>query len=230
MNYFLDSNVILGYIFTLDNCFDSVSVFLIENQNYFYSDHVDEEVKKVFQEKNNQYQLFLLKVCRCINQIKDNDLINEFHLHEQINSFKSIGELKVFEMHEVLDKIWKELDFNENHDSFEVKLKFNGFQNDFYSSNCYRKNYIFNKMTQIPNHIKKDKQILDMIKKESLRHDFLYDEDENILFDVNEYCNKNKHLNLKFVSVDQDFLKAIEILMEYLCINECINLGKFKNC
>ena len=85
-------------------------------------------------------------------------------------------------------------------------------------------------MTQIPNHIKKDKQILDMIKKENLRHDFLYDEDENILFDVNEYCNKNKHLNLKFVSVDQDFLKAIEILMEYLCINECINLGKFKNC
>jgi hypothetical protein len=53
---------------------------------------------------------------------------------------------------------------------------------------------------------------------------YLHDEDENILFDANEFCRNNMKLNLQFVSADQDFLKVIEILKDYLCIKEYVNL------
>ena len=67
-----------------------------------------------------------------------------------------------------------------------------------------------------------------MIEKEKLKDYLLHGSDENILFDANEFCKNKPELNLKFVSADQDFLKAINILMEYLCIGDCINLLEFK--
>lgn len=229
MNYFLDSNVILSYIFTLDNNHYFANNFLVAENYYFSSEHVNKEVCHVFRNKNSQYQLFLLKLSRYINQFNDVDLINEFFIHNMINTLKPIGKLENKEMHDVLDKIWEELDFSENHDSFDVKLKFGIFQNDFLSSNNLRKNYILNEMFQVPNHGKKDKRILDYIKKVGLRDTLLHDEDENILFDANEYCINNPELNLKFVSADQDFLKAIDILRDVLCIKESINLLEFSN-
>lgn len=82
------------------------------------------------------------------------------------------------------------------------------------------------KLIIVPNHKINDKIILDIIKKESLGK-YLHDEDENILFDANEFCKNNLKLNLQFVSADQDFLKIIEILKDYLCIKEYINVMEF---
>ena len=226
MNYFIDSNVILGYIFTLDNIHYYADNFFSTDNYYFCSNHVDEEVSKVFHNKNSQYQLFLLKLSSYFNQFNDTDLINELDVHDKINSITPIGRLKVNEMHDVLDKIWNELNFDENHDSFEVKLKFHSFQNDFLSSNNLRKHKILNELIIVPNHKIKDKIILDLIKKEGLGK-YLHDEDENILFDSNEFCKNNLKLNLQFVSADQDFLKVIEILKDYLCIKEYINVMEF---
>ena len=84
-------------------------------------------------------------------------------------------------------------------------------------------------MKIVPNHTKKDKIILDKIKQENLRSNLLHGADEEILFDANEFCKNNPDLNLKFVSADQDFLKAIDILMDFLCIDESINLVEFSN-
>ena len=105
MNYFIDSNVILGYIFTLDNIHYYADNFFSTDNYYFCSNHVDEEVSKVFHNKNSQYQLFLLKLSSYFNQFNDTDLINELDVHDKINSITPIGRLKVNEMHDVLDKI-----------------------------------------------------------------------------------------------------------------------------
>ena len=229
MNYFLDSNVILSYIFTLDNNHYFANNFLATDNYYFCSKHVNHEVCDVFRNRNSQYQLFLLKLSRYFNQFDDSELINEFSIHHMINTLKPIGKLENYEMHNVLDKIWEELDFGENQDSFDVKSKFGIFQNDFLSSNNLRKENIFNLIFQVPNHTIKEKKILDMIKKQNLRDNLLHEEDENILFDANEFCKNNRQLNLKFVSADQDFLKAIDILMRVLCIKESVNLLEFSN-
>ena len=229
MNYFLDSNVILSYIFTLDDNHYFANNFLATDNYFFHSKHVNDEVEDVFRNNNYLYQLFLLKLSRHINRFNDYDLINEWSIHKMIDTLKPIGKLKHHDMHKVLDKIWEEMDFNENHDSFDVKLKFGIFKNDFLSSNNLRKDYIFNESVQVPNHTKKDKNILDLIKKENLRDNLLHDKDEDILFDANEFCKNNPDLDLKFVSSDQDFLKAIDILMDELCIKESINLIEFSN-
>lgn len=229
MNYFLDSNVILSYIFTLENNHCFADNFLVTDNYYFCSQHVNDEVDVVFKDKNSQYQLFLLKLSKHINQFNDNDLINEWGIHSIINSFKPIEKLKLKDMHNALNKIWIELEFSENHDSFDVKLKFSIFQNEFLASNNLRKKYILNEIIQVPNHLKKDKKILDKIIKENLRNKLLHGEDENILFDANEFCRDNPSLNLKFVSADQDFLMAIDILMDVLCIKDMINLLDFSN-
>ena len=229
MNHFLDSNVILSYIFTLDNNHPFAKNFLVVENYYYCSKHVNDEVCIVFKNKNSQYQSFLLKLSRHINKFNDYDLINEGDIHNIINTFQPIGKLELNEMHNALNKIWLKLKFCENHDSFDVKLKFDIFQNEFLSSNNLRKDFISNSINLVPNHTKKDKIILNKIKKENLRNMLLHGEDENILFDANEFCKNNPKLNLKFVSADEDFLKAFDILMGELCIKETINIMEFSN-
>ena len=46
---------------------------------------------------------------------------------------------------------------------------------------------------------------------------------------IYEFCKNNKDLKLIFVSADQNFIKAIDILMEYLCFDDCVNLIEFSN-
>ena len=157
------------------------------------------------------------------------DLIEEFDVHHEINSFENINNLNKKEMHFALNTIWNRLSFDNYHDAFEVKMVFDDFLNNFQSRHSYRKDVLFNEFNLIPNHTKKDKLILDLIKKENLKDNLLHGEDEDILFDADEYCINNPELTLKFVSADQDFLKAIDILRDVLCIKESINLLEFSN-
>ena len=184
------------------------------------------EVEKIFRIKTRNYQDFLLKLLKVINNFSDYDLINEYDIHKEINSFECIGKLNNKEMHFALKIIWKNLSFDYYHDVFDVKLILDNFLNNFQTRHSYRKKELLKKLIIVPNHKIKDKIILDIIKKESLGK-YLHDEDENILFDANEFCKNNLKLNLQFVSADQDFLKVIEILKDYLCIKEYINVMEF---
>ena len=204
---------------------NSINYFQLKN-NYFYSHNVKNEVEKIFRIKTRNYQDFLLKLLKVINNFSDYDLINEYDIHKEINSFECIGKLNNKEMHFALKIIWKNLSFDYYHDVFDVKLILDNFLNNFQTRHSYRKKELLKKLIIVPNHKIKDKIILDIIKKESLGK-YLHDEDENILFDANEFCKNNLKLNLQFVSADQDFLKVIEILKDYLCIKEYINVMEF---
>ncbi len=229
MNYFLDTNVIIGYIFLLDNLNKSSEDFISFESSHFYSDHVKKEVDDVCFRNHKQYRNFLLHLSRFFSKFSDNSLINEFEGHKLIDKMNSIGTLDIDEMHDAFNVIWENLDFNINHDAFDVKNKFSVFTNNFQSSHVLRKNYLFNKMTLVPNHTQKDKRILYKIKEEKLRDNWLHGEDENILFDANEFCQKNKNINLEFVTADNDFTEAIGRLSDYLCFDGCINLLEFSS-
>ena len=228
MNSFLDSNVILNYIFAFDK-YHLESKFVIFNSINYYSQNVQKEVIESFIRKNKEYKSFLLAILNFMDKFSDYDVMNEYIIQQFISGFKSIGKFKVNDMHSVFDKIWNNLGFDDTQDVFEVKLKFDYFIKEFQFLHQFRKDAVLNALIQVPNHSKKDKNILDLIKKENLRDNLLHDKDEDILFDANEFCKNNQDLNLKFVSADQDFLKAIDILMDVLCINESINLIEFSN-
>ena len=80
-------------------------------------------------------------------------------------TIQPIGKLKNKDMHLIVSILWETLNFDENHDSFDVKLRFNFFKMDFFKSNNVRKDKIFNKLILVPNHTKKDKVFLIIVEK-----------------------------------------------------------------
>lgn len=229
MDYFLDSNVIIGYIFNFDSINRNVVKFIEFKNNYYYSDNVQNEIEKVYKNKNRQYGMFLLMIWNFLNSLSDNDLIDEYKVHDSINSYNTVIGIKQNDMHLALNIIWNLLSLDGFHDVFEIKSIFEDFLNNFQSRHSFRKDHILNNMILVPNHARKDKQILEKIDEFHLRDELLHRNDEKILFDANEFCKNNKGLNLKFVTADQDFFKVIDILMDNLCFDECINLIEFTN-
>lgn len=58
MNHFIDTNVIIGYIFVLDYLNEnSINYFQLKN-NYFYSHNVKNEVEKIFRIKTEIIKIF----------------------------------------------------------------------------------------------------------------------------------------------------------------------------
>ena len=155
MNHFIDSNVIIGYIFVLDYLNQKSNYYFNFNNNYYYSQNVKNEVEKVFKIKSRYYQEFLLKIIKFLNSFSDYDLIEEFDVHHEINSFENINNLNKKEMHFALNTIWNRLSFDNYHDAFEVKMVFDDFLNNFQSRHSYRKDVLFNEFNLIPNHTKK---------------------------------------------------------------------------
>ena len=229
MNYFLDTNVIIGYIFSLDYLNINSNEFISFENYHYYSVNVKEEVELVYVRNQKQYRLFLLILMRFFSKFSDNTLINENRGHGLIDTLDDIGTLKTNQMHTAFNIIWKKLNFNLNHDAFEVKKKFSIFSNDFHSDHALKNQHILDKLILVSNHTKKDQKILDKIRQENLNMRLLHKKDEDILFDANEFSKENPQLNLKFVSADKNFIKAINILMDYLSFSDCVNLHEFEN-
>lgn len=229
MDSFLDSNVIIGHIFCLDSSFEASKKFIFRSDNNFFSLNVKNEVERTFIRKNTEFDRFLSRLYRKIEHNGDLALLSREYLHKHIKKFDNIGNLDVADMQYAFEKMWEHFGFSENQEAFLIKLKLNDFINNFEGTHIVRKNQIFKELSSVPNHSKKDTQILDKIKKENLRDTLLHGADEDILFDANEFCKNNPELNLKFVSADQNFLKAIDILRDYLCLKESINLVEFSS-
>lgn len=229
MNSFLDSNVIIGYIFQLDSSFDKSKELIFYSDSNFCSENVINEVNGVFKRKSSEFTEFFIKLDREISEFEDNPLVSCGEIHESITKFNDIGKLKVKDMHIAFEKLWNLFKFSENQELHIIKLMFDKFFRNYNDLNYSRKCYIFNELKLVPNHSKKDKKILDIIKKENLKDRLLHDSDEDILFDANELAENNKELDLEFVTADQNFYKAINILMDYLSFDKCINLMEFSN-
>lgn len=229
MNSFLDSNVVLGYIFCIDSLFEVSREYIFNSNNNFYSKNVKNEVNAVFSRKSFEFTNFLINLTKIMNDLKDVSLISIVEFHRFIENFDDIGRFKVNEMHTAFEKLWNFFDFGENQEVFIIKSNLNTFLRNFNSLNFTRKNNILNKLILIDNHKNKDKTILELIEKENLRDGLLHGSDEEILFDANEFAKNNKDLNLKFVTADQRFFEAITILKEYLSFGDCINLMEFSS-
>lgn len=226
MNCFLDTNVIIAYIFSLDNLNKYSKCIVFKSDNKYYSYNVKKEVDKVFYRKNFDFERFFSKVSLELDAFNDFELLSRSELQNCIDNFDNIGNFNVNDMHSSFEKMWNEFNFGENQEIFIIKLKLNDFIRNFEALHHLRKLNFYNEMILVPNHSKKNPLILDKIEKENLR-ELLHGEDENILFDLNEFCQKNRDLNLKFVSADSDFLNVVNCLIEELCISDCISLKEF---
>ncbi|MBO6122576.1 MAG: hypothetical protein J6P09_01900 [Methanobrevibacter sp.] len=58
MNTFLDTNVIIGYIFSLDDLNDSAELLVFNSDRIHYSENVQNEVNEVFTRKKFEFETF----------------------------------------------------------------------------------------------------------------------------------------------------------------------------
>ena len=228
MIHFYDTNVLIGYIYSIDPLNEASKKAIDKKNNNYYSEHVKGEVEGVAFRKDREYAKFLRKVSKLINKTGDNDFIDLSEIHNAISRFKKIGELDVDNMHSAIEVIWQELGFDENTDAFKVKSNFNNYLNTFQSRHRLYRIQCFNNMGCIPAYSQIDIAVLNKIKKEALRRDdCLHEADEKILFDVHEYMKNNPNADLLFISGDKRFVKAIFILIDVLAFNRVIYLEDF---
>ena len=227
MIHFYDTNVVIGYIYSIDPLNKASKKAISKSNGNYYSEHVKTEVNKVTFRKDREYDKFLRKISNILKKTNDNSLIDLSRIHAEINKFKAIGELNVKNMHLAIDIIWQELGFSQNTDAYQVKTDFNNYLNKFQAKHRKYKKYCFKKMKYIPAYHKKDKTVLNKIKEKSLREKCLHSRDEEILFDVNDYIKNNPNLDLLFVSGDEDFIKAISLLIDVLNFNKYIYLKDY---
>ncbi len=130
-------------------------------------------------------------------------------------------------MHYAFDHMWNFFDFGENAQVSDVKLKFRKFRYSFGKNHSSRKVEFIKKANYIPAHTHKDQKIIDMIHDKSLTDD-IHSGDEKILFDLHEFSDSHKDLDLILVSWDKTFINVVKILMEVLSFNKYIYLSTSK--
>ena len=140
-----------------------------------------------------------------------------------IDKSKPINQLTVENMHYAFDCIWDALGFGENQEAGEIKLKLRRFIVAFGKSHASRKTSFIQTANYIPAHRHKDHQIINQVNAKSLAGN-LHDEDEKILFDLQEYSKNHPKLNLILVSWDKTFIEVVKEIKNVLSFNECISL------
>ena len=62
MNLFLDTNVIIGYVYSLDPLHTASRKAIIDKNTNYYSFHVNKEIEEVSRRKDREYAKFLTKL------------------------------------------------------------------------------------------------------------------------------------------------------------------------
>jgi len=75
MNTFLDTNVIIGYIYSLDPLHTASQKAIVDENTKYYSFHVNEEIKEVSRRKDREYVKFLTKLEKIFDKYGDYDFI-----------------------------------------------------------------------------------------------------------------------------------------------------------
>lgn len=169
MNAFLDTNVIIGYIFSLDDLNESSQLLVFKSDKIHYSANVQKEVNDVFSRKKFEFETFFSILELELKKFDDFELLSSSQLHNAIGKFNDICEMDSKDMQNSFVKLWKNFDFSENQEVFLIKLKLNEFIQNFEGFHRLKKNNIFNLLVFVSSHTEKDKNILDKIENENLR-------------------------------------------------------------
>ena len=223
-NLFFDTNVIIGYIFRFDSLYPQASELISQGGTWYYSYHVNQEIKQVFNEKIGDYNKMLVKICRLLNKHKDYDFISKSNLQDTVAKKGDIGKINKDNIFTAINQIWYYYDFGENVECGFLKLKLTKLIRNM-NILIYNdlKNFKMN-LNYIPAHQYKEWSILKEINNKSLQDKF-HGEDKDILFDVHEYCKKYPDSDMIFVSADKDFIEVIHELLHLLSFNRHINLN-----
>ena len=93
MNAFLDTNVIIGYIFSLDDLNESSQLLVFKSDKIHYSANVQKEVNDVFSRKKFEFETFFSILELELKKFDDFEFLSSSQLHNAIGKFNDICEM-----------------------------------------------------------------------------------------------------------------------------------------
>lgn len=223
MDYFLDTNVELGYVFCTDP-WNALAVTVFDsNDKLHYSRNVDKEFQKNFIKFSKEQKQFFFKIC---------DELESLGLEKvSYNGFKSIGisvDL-IFDFAEnkkesCLELLWN-ISNKDNEDKIKVKdlvRLIKSFGRNFEKIIYDRKRSFEQKVMISPMRTEDYSKIFEELDKLGI-----HDEDKEIILDAHDLAGRDS-LSLNFVTSDNDVFELPK-QVSALNIHKFLHLNDFKN-
>ena len=224
MHCFLDSNVVIGRIFSLDPLNDFSKKINFESHSLYFSQNVADEVCEKFNPKLSQYQDFFASLKNYLEGESNWESLCSLRKFSRfLNNFEE-GEFgfKKKNMYRALTVFWNDCKLHDNPTVFDLISVLGDYLMEMGSYFRDEKENFFNKSTIISNHTIKPQYLVEIIENKDFEN--FHDEDIEILYDFEEFAKNNQHLNFSFITGDDDFFNAVNSLIDFLYIYKVINL------
>lgn len=131
MNYFIDTNISLGYTIIHDKWHDVSKTFINnhEKDSIFWSNLVKNEYAKKFNKIIDDMNIFIIH-CKIILKDNQKDFINYYEFENLLIKKTKIDRLDNFKKQKILKEFWNKYKFNEGI-SEAIYLKFLEFIHEF---------------------------------------------------------------------------------------------------
>lgn len=221
MNYFIDTNISLGYTIIHDKWHDVSKTFINnhEKDSIFWSNLVKNEYAKKFNKIIDDMNIFIIH-CKIILKDNQKDFINYYEFENLLIKKTKIDRLDNFKKQKILKEFWNKYKFNEGI-SEAIYLKFlefiHEFERVFHIRDQKLKNILIIHDCGLNNYLK----YLNYAKK--LYKWGVHKPDCKIVIDAHD-CGKN-HDDLIFISADK---KMIEKILNHN--TNFLSITEFKSC
>ena len=221
MNYFIDTNISLGYTIIHDKWHDVSKTFINnhEKDSIFWSNLVKNEYAKKFNKIIDDMNIFIIH-CKIILKDNQKDFINYYEFENSLIKKTKIDRLDNFKKQKILKEFWNKYKFNEGI-SEAIYLKFlefiHEFERVFHIRDQKLKNILIIHDCGLNNYLK----YLNYAKK--LYKWGVHKPDCKIVIDAHD-CGKN-HDDLIFISADK---KMIEKILNHN--TNFLSITEFKSC
>lgn len=221
MNYFIDTNISLGYTIIHDKWHDVSKTFINnhEKDSIFWSNLVKNEYAKKFNKIIDDMNIFIIH-CKIILKDNQKDFINYYEFENLLIKKTKIDRLDNFKKQKILKEFWNKYKFNEGI-SEAIYLKFlefiHEFERVFHIRDQKLKNILIIHDCGLNNYLK----YLNYAKK--LYKWGVHKPDCKIVIDAHD-CGK-RHGDLIFVSADK---KMIEKILNHN--TNFLSITEFKSC
>lgn len=221
MHYFLDTNVLIGNVFSIDPLHEYSINLLIRDANFYYSGHVKKEFIKKFKEKRRIYDSFFNELKFYVENLENNPHINDYCvdievLYKFINFFNNSKSFDKQNMIKAINIFWRDSNLEDHPSINKIILSLSKFIYEFKQSYIIKKKEMCNFLIEVPNFKKNYSNIKQIILDNNLS---CHSEDFKIMIDAHEFACSNSSLILNFITADKHFYELIDKLIINLCLN-----------
>lgn len=226
VDFFIDTNVIIGYIFSLDPLNKYSNKLIQQKHNLLYSEHVQQEYENKLKNKRKAYDKFFKFIQIKLNFYK-NDLFDTKLFQDFINQFyKKNKYYDKNDLRKTINIFLKDFGLEYNCKINDLKESFNMFTNEFNSKIFKLEDKLNQHVNVIKNH---DAKNYENLKKIISSKTNIHKEDEDILLDAEEYAKEHYKLKLFFITWDKQFFEGVKLILEVLCLYNICYIDNFKD-